>query len=324
MGVTSLGKDHTWEINLAARAAWMSYVGNLTQSEIATRLGVSSARVHRLIQLAKQHGIIRISIEGRPAECMHLEAEVTAKFHLKSCTISPFLSDKKDNQDLTSLAVGQAAGQVLAQHILLPSTKSLAIDPFGTTLTEAVRSIPQISKPALQVWPTYGCISRDFKSVSSPVLSTLEMRTKAEIGLLPVPYAPGSGAEADSFEQLQSVEDLLSKASAANVVVGQIHAADHLDEVTPAEFATHAIAAQAQSRFLGTYLDGLGKPVEQDKLRRISLPLNAVRNTSQRDRRRIFALAAGPYLKAAALSALHSGLITDLVIDEELAQALLS
>lgn len=324
MGVASLGKDHTWEINLAARAAWMSYVGNLTQSEIASRLGVSSARVHRLIQLAKQHGIIRISIEGRPAECMHLEAEVAAQFHLKSCTISPFLSDKKDNQDLTSLAVGQAAGQVLAQHILLPSTKSLAIDPFGTTLTEAVRSIPQISKPELKVWPTYGCISRDFQSVSSAVLSTLEMRTKAEIGVLPVPYAPGSGREADSFEQLQSVQDVLSKASAAKVIVGQIQDADHLDEVTPPEFATHAAAAQAHSRFLGTYFDGTGRSVENDHLRSISLPLNALRHTTHQDQRRIFALAAGPGLKAATLSALRTGLITDLLIDEELAQALLS
>jgi DNA-binding transcriptional regulator LsrR (DeoR family) len=324
MGVASLGKDHTWEINLAARAAWMSYVGNLTQSEIASRLGVSSARVHRLIQLAKQHGIIRISIEGRPAECMHLEAEVAAQFQLKSCTISPFLSDKKDNQDLASLAVGQAAGQVLAQHILLPSTKSIAIDPFGTTLTEAVRSIPQISKPALQVWPTYGCISRDFQSVSSPVLSTMEMRTKAEIGLLPVPYAPASTAEADSFEQLKSVQDLLTKASAANVVVGQIQTADHLDEVTPPEYATHAVAAQAHSRFLGTYFDKDGAPVEDDHLRSISLPLNALRDTTHQAQRRIFALAAGPGLKGATLSALRTDLITDLLIEEELAQALLS
>lgn len=324
MGVSSLGKDHTWEINLAARAAWMSYVGNLTQNEIASRLGVSSARVHRLIQLAKQHGIIRISIEGRPAECMHLEAEVAAHFDLKICTVSPFLSDKKDNQDLASLAVGQAAGQVLAQHILLPSTKSLAIDPFGNTLTEAVRSIPQISKPSLKVWPTYGCISRDFQAVSSPVLSTLEMRTQAEIGLLPVPYAPGSPKEAQSFEQLQSVQDVLTNASEANVVVGQILSAEHQDEVTPEEFAAHAVSAQAQSRFLGTYFDETGNPVGSDHLINICMPPGALRKTAQRDQRRVFALAAGPNLKSAALSVLRTGLITDLIIDEKLAQALLS
>ena len=322
MGVTSLGKDHTWEINLAARAAWMSYVGDMTQSEIAKRLGVSSARVHRLIQLAKQHGIIRVSIEGRPAECMHLEAEIAARFSLKSCTISPFLSDKQDNQDLAALSVGQAAGQVLAQHIVLPGTKSLAIDPFGDTLAEAVRCIPQISKPDLKVWPTHGCLSRDFRSVTSPVLSVFELRTKAEIGVLPVPYAPGSSTEYESFAALPSVQDALQAAASADIVVGQIHPSDVGDAITPASVAAQAVAAGAESRFLGTYFDPSGHAIDAAG-DLVGLDL-AKLLTAEKSGPRIFALAAGAQCEKAAPSVLNAGLVTDLILDEALAEALVA
>lgn len=319
MGVSSLGKDHTWEINLAARAAWMSYVGDMTQSEIAKRLGVSSARVHRLIQLAKQHGIIRVSIEGRPAECMHLEAEIAARFNLKSCTISPFLSDRRDNQDLVSLSVGQAAGQVLAQHIVLPSTKSLAIDPFGPMLTEAVRCIPQISKPDLKVWPTHGCLSRDFQAITSPVLSVLEARTKAQTGMLPVPYAPESDAEFASFHALPSVQDALGAAAASNIIVGQIHPADITDEVTPAHISSGVATQAAACRFLGHYANAEGQVLAEDFPRTISLPLEAVRDGPQKPR--VFALAGGVDTKDATLAALKTGLISDIILDETLGNA---
>lgn len=324
MGVASLGKDHTWEINLAARVAWMSYVGNLTQSEIANRLGVSSARVHRLIQLAKQHGIIRISIEGRPAECMHLEAEIAARFNLKSCTISPFLSDKADKQDLAVLSVGQAAGQVLAQHLTLPATKSLAIDPFGATLVEAVRSIPQVSKPKLQVWPTHGCLARDFRSITSPVLSTLELRTHAAIGMLPVPYAPGNPIEHENFKRLPSVQESLAHATQAQVVVGQIQRADIVDEVTPIDLGAATVATTATSRFLGNYFDQQGEPVDAINQGLVCLPLANLAPRIARNECRVFGLAAGVGAQAACLSVLAGGLISDVVIDEALATALLS
>lgn len=321
MGVASLGKDHTWEINLAARAAWMSYVGDMTQSEIAKRLGVSSARVHRLIQLAKQHGIIRVSIEGRPAECMHLEAEIAQRFNLKSCTISPFLSDRQGNQDLTSLSVGQAAGQVLAQHIVLTSTKSMAIDPYGETLAEAVRCIPQITKPDLKVWPTHGCLSREFQSANSPVLSVLESRTKAEIGVLPVPYAPGTSAEQKNFQELPSVQVALNSAASADIVVGQIHGPDVNDAVTPPNVAAQAANQNAESRFLGTYFDAPGGVVS-DELDLVGLSAAHLFDAVKDNKCRVFALAAGTDCGSATRSVMQTGLVTDLILDEMLAMTL--
>ena len=42
------------KLDQAARAAWMSYVGGLTQDEIASQLGVSRPGVQRLLAFARQ------------------------------------------------------------------------------------------------------------------------------------------------------------------------------------------------------------------------------------------------------------------------------
>lgn len=321
MGVTSLGKDHTWEINLAARAAWMSYVGDMTQSEIATRLGVSSARVHRLLQLAKQHGIIRISVEGRPAECMHLEAVIGKRFGLKSCTISPYLSDYDDRSDLAALSVGQAAGQVLAQHLLLPKTKSIAIDPFGNVLSEGMRSLPQFAKPKLKAWPTQGCLASQYQSIASEVLNLLEIRTGAEIGVLPAPFLPNSIEEFENFVALPSIQSALQNASKADLIVGQIQQADITDELTQPNVAKIISGTSAKSRFLGSYFDSNGKLVDEDQIpNTIAMPVNSLLNHTDQSQKRVFALAAGTEKKDALLSVLHSKIVTDLVIDEPLAK----
>jgi len=254
---------------------------------------------------------------------MHLEAEIAARFNLRSCTISPFLSDRQDNEDLATLSVGQAAGQVLAQHIVLPSTKSVAIDPFGDTLAEAVRCIPQISKPDLKVWPTQGCLSRDFQSVTSPVLSVFELRTKADIGVLPVPYAPGSSSEYENFSALPSVQSALQSAAAANLVIGQIHPADVDDAVTPPNVASQAITGGAVSRFLGTYFDPAGDVVDS-KESQIKLRISDFCGPDAAAARRLFALAAGAQRESATSSALNTGLITDLILDETLAGTLIA
>lgn len=60
------------ELSLATRAAWLSYVGNQTQEEIAGRLGVSRVKVNRLIGQAVRAGLVHVFVEGAAAECIEL------------------------------------------------------------------------------------------------------------------------------------------------------------------------------------------------------------------------------------------------------------
>lgn len=60
------------KLDQAARAAWMSYVGGMTQDEIANQLGVSRPGVQRLLALARQEGLVKVHIDHPISTCMTL------------------------------------------------------------------------------------------------------------------------------------------------------------------------------------------------------------------------------------------------------------
>ena len=68
------------QLDLATRAAWLSFIGGYTQGEVAKRLNVSPVKAHRLIQLAQQQGMVKIFIEGEPAHCVALEEQLAKQF----------------------------------------------------------------------------------------------------------------------------------------------------------------------------------------------------------------------------------------------------
>ena len=58
-----------------ARAAWLYYAEELTQSQIADRLGVSRSTVIRLLQKAKQTALVTITL-GVSSETFEAERDL--------------------------------------------------------------------------------------------------------------------------------------------------------------------------------------------------------------------------------------------------------
>ena len=51
------------------RVAWLYYMENLTQAEIGERLGLTRARVNRMLSDARQTGIVNIRLNSAFASC---------------------------------------------------------------------------------------------------------------------------------------------------------------------------------------------------------------------------------------------------------------
>ncbi|KFC50002.1 DeoR faimly transcriptional regulator, partial [Halomonas sp. SUBG004] len=73
------------KLDQAARAAWMSYVGGMTQDEIASQLGVSRPGVQRLLALARQEGLVKVHIDHPISTCMALGSTLRERFQLTYC-----------------------------------------------------------------------------------------------------------------------------------------------------------------------------------------------------------------------------------------------
>src|SRR6202008_2102828 len=109
--MAGLSADRPSEVVLAARVARQFYLEGVSKVDIADQLGISRFRVARLLDSAREAGMVRIEI-GLPGRSLHvgLSAELCGAFGLKYA----FAFDFPD-QDVLALRsrIGEAAGQAL-------------------------------------------------------------------------------------------------------------------------------------------------------------------------------------------------------------------
>ena len=113
--MTGLSAERPWEIVLAARAAREFYIDGISKVEIADRLGISRFRVARLLDSAREAGMVRIEI-GLPGGALDagLSAELCSAFGLKYA----FAFDFPDEDELAlRRRLSEAAGQALTDII---------------------------------------------------------------------------------------------------------------------------------------------------------------------------------------------------------------
>lgn len=312
---------------LAARAAWLSYIGGYTQSEIAKRLDVSSVKAHRLINQAEKAGLVRVFIEGVPAECVELEEFFINRFKLASCTVAPLLGADEDGQDPLSLydAVGVAAARQL--HNLLGSGKPLTIGVGkGRSLAAMVRHMPHAHRPDLKFVAVSGSLTRNLSANPFDVVHKLVERTEGEGYFLPVPYVASSIAEKKLLQAQGSVQEMLQMARKADLYIIGIGAIGdealvnaHIRQVrmiSDVEWR-ELRKAHAVGDIMGSFVDIDGKPVKSN-LNKQALGL------SPDDLRghKVIAVVGGSGKGKAVLAALRTNVITDLVICEGNAQQL--
>jgi DNA-binding transcriptional regulator LsrR (DeoR family) len=312
-------QDEDWTTYLSIRAAWLSFVGGCTQGDIAARLGVSPAKVHRLIAHAQKEGLIRFQIDGRPIECLELEEFITHAFGLSTCIIAP---DLGASDPATSIrAVASVAGPYLASVLSAPEVTRVGVG-MGRTLKASVGAMPRISRANLSVISISGSLMRKLSANPFDVVQQLAERTGGEGYFLPVPYFAESLEERDMFLGQRSVQDLLALARQSDVFVVGIGSIDNEGHLVQRGMINKTDQdglrrSRAVSDLMGRFvsLDGKPAPTPLEEVA-VGLHYEEVRGS------RVIALVGGESKAEATLAALRTGVITDLIADETLARAL--
>lgn len=81
---------------LRVRAAWMYFIEQMTQNEIADVLGVGRVTVVRMLAEARARNEVRIAIEGELAEIVRLERELERAFGLQQAFVAPLSQPDAD------------------------------------------------------------------------------------------------------------------------------------------------------------------------------------------------------------------------------------
>lgn len=294
----------------ATRAAWLSYVGGLTQAEIAARLGVSRVKVNRLIGEAVAAGMVRVFVAGSDANCVALERRIAEHWGLEFCTVAPTIDD--ETLPLRTLA---AVGAYYLHGVLERREAAVIGVGHGRTLAEVVKSLPPIACPGIRFVSLLGSLTRHAAANPFDVIHRLTEITGAESHFMPAPLFVDSVADKRVILAQKSLKDVFALAASARlhvIGIGDVGPKAHMlatGMLRPSEFR-ELQRTGAAGELLGRFVDADGQPVAAEiNERAIAFPIEELKG-------RVVAIAGGAGKVGAIAAALNSRVITGLITDE--------
>jgi len=303
---------------LRLRAAWMYYVEQMTQNEIADILGLGRVTVVRLLADARTRHEVRISVVGELAEMTQLERDLENRFGIEKAIVTPLSRAGHDPAAPISAAVGAYLSETVQSDMVVGLG-------WGRTLLQSLPFMNERSLDNLRVISLLGGVAQVRRFNPTEFVWRFAQIFGGDAYLLAAP------AVVDSLETktaliercgLGAVMDMASELDLAVVSVGGIEGNGTTFRVgyLPEELRVSLVEAGAVGDVLFQFFDRDGNFVKHpfnDLV--ISIGIDRVRNA----RRRV--LASGG---AEKIDALRGGLsIVEpnvFITDEESARALLA
>ncbi len=313
----SARKDPAPSADLSVRAAWLYYIEELTQGEIAKVMAISRAKVIRLLAAAREHGIVRIRIEAKGSDQTALERRLVEAYRLSEAIVTPAPAD----EGATAAVVGHATGSYLADQVR--DGMSLGVG-WGVTLSMSLKALGTRSFERFSVISLLGGMTHSRAINPSAVARRLADALGAECFQLTAPVFVASEATRSALWAEPGLHDLLERArrvDLALVSVGDVSEDSTLfrEGLLPRSHLESLIEAGAVGEVLCHFLDVDGNVVDHPVSRRVvAVPLEDLRRVPK------VVIAAGGWRKVnairAALKATHARV---LITDEKAAQGLL-
>ena len=311
--------DFDKKSNEMARAAWLYYTEELTQSQIADRLGVSRSTVIRLLQKAKQSGLVTITL-GVSTDTFEVERDLEKRFNLKKVRVVPEAMDEV----MQRRWIGQVAAETLTELARDGSTITVS---WGSTLqfmADSLTGDPGLK--GMRIVALMGGMQKANRGTNpSEVAEQLGQYFHASATALYAPVYVRDAATAQGLVTdpgLQAALDLSRKASLAVFSLGGMDSSATMLKLgyVNAEEERFLLERGAVGELASRWIDKDGNAVPlPPTINPISISLDDVRRIPVR------LLAAGGQQKLSIIRAsLKGGFATHLVTDEGVAAALLA
>ncbi len=309
---------------LATRAAWLYHAGGLTQSDVAGRLGVTSAKAHRLIGRATRAGLVRVFVEGPIGNCIAAEQALSARHGLTLCRVVPAIDDSA----LPIQALGIAAATYLKDVLERGEHSAIGVG-HGRTMASAIHCLPRMPVRGLRLVSLLGGLPRRVPANPYEVVDRLAEKTGADAWLLPVPMFAGSAADRVVLRRQIGVPEALALAGEAGLLmfgIGEVGADAFLAlaGVIDAAEIEHARRLGAVGEVLGYFYDADGRLVDTPLHGRVTGRALGPASRTAAPAREIVAVAGGRGKAPAINAVLQSGLLTGLITDELTARQLVA
>lgn len=138
---------------IQTRVAWSYYNENLTQAKIAQKMGITRARVNRILQECRENGLVQIIINSEMAGCVAVERDLEKRFGLLRAVVVPTPVKEKN----IYMAIGETAGAYISRN--LRDGQGLGLG-WGKTLGASVGGLHQRAAGDVSIVSLFGGLPR--------------------------------------------------------------------------------------------------------------------------------------------------------------------
>lgn len=301
--------------DLMLRTALLYYEEEITQSEIAKKLNISRPTVASLLHEAKEKGIVKISIQHNELRLLKLQEKLIEKYALKNVKIA---AKSQRNMKAT-------AGRLCVDLIepMLKDIQRLGIG-WGSTLYEYVEQANSLKLNHLKITPLIGGIGlSEVRFHSNHLAFILSEKYDCEVSYF---YAP---AIADTIEvkktllQTELIKEIIEEGKKVDLAI--LGVSDPIRSSTykklkyiSKEEADLLKREQAIGDIGSTIFTADGTPLNKGFSQRLlGIELKDIIKIP-----RVAIVATGKDKAESVHTLLNMGVITDLIVDEEIAELL--
>ena len=300
-----------YEESLMVKAAWYYYFENMTQQAIADRLSISRMRVIKLLDNARQTGVIQFRLRSDGVGMVRQSQELINKYHLKDVFLIPEV-------DTDSAHPNESIARAGAMYIADRLGDNACINVgYGDTLGRTLNHL------ATMVQTPVTCISLT-GGVSNYLPNTRSNVFNARLHLIPAPLLASSPEMASAMREENSVSEIIRMTDLSSftlIGIGSIgdNATVFRSGVLSQSDLFYLKMHNAVGDVLCHFLDKDGQvihtPIEE---RLISTPLSRLKAMHN-----VIGLAAGREKIEAIRAVLRGGYLDVLITDEPTANLLL-
>ena len=316
--VRSDGRPTRLQVVTTVLAARRYFLDGASKSEIAQELGISRFRVARLLDAARRDGIVRIEIGAPPEINVDLSIELAARYGLRDALVIRSI-DGPD--DFKRQQLGRACAELLSETLEADDVLGIS---WGRTLHSMAGNLSRL--PACTVVQIVGSVPTLELDVNSmEVVRRVADCAGGPVYPLPVPLlvdSPEMAAALRGDPHVHKTIAMFDRLTKAVVGIGAWTASGStVRAALPEELASALDAAGAVADVCANVLDSRGGEVRAGGLpgRLIAISPDQLRAVPD-----VVAIAGGAAKAPAILAALLSGLIHQLITDEEAARLLLA
>lgn len=298
-----------YEKNLMIKIAWYYYMENMTQQAIADQLNITRMRVIKLLEKARQTGVVQFRISSSLDFRRDLETKLMEKYHLRDCYTVP----TNPNAASTNDTIARAASIYIADHVRENSYINFG---YGDTTSKTIEYLAKNLETAVSFVSLTGGVGYYLPKSESNIFN-------AKLYLIPSPIIMSSEQMADAIKQESSVQEVTNMIRLASMTVVGIGSMDDSATIVkssilnPSDFRLLAMKG-AVGDVICHFIDKDGNLVDTEvDSRLVSVPLSTLKELEN-----VIGVAAGKHKLHAIHAALMGGYMDILITDEETAEQL--